>query len=146
MMQLTAGLLVVGGLAYSFWPRPIEVDVAQASRGPLRVTVDEDGKTRIKERYIVSAPLAGRLQRITLRAGERVSAGETMLAVLEPGDPALLDERGRAEADARVKAAEATRKQAVPKLERARIAYDLSIRELQRIRHMVIGRETTVQE
>jgi HlyD family secretion protein len=146
VLQLIAGVLVAGGLAYSFWPRPIEVDVAQASRGPLRVTVDEDGKTRIKDRYTVSAPLGGRLQRISLRTGDPVTAGKTMLAAIEPGDPALLDERGRAEAEARVKAAEATRKQAVPKLERARIAYDLSVRELQRIRHMVIGRETTVQE
>lgn len=146
LAQLTAGLLVAGFLAYSFWPRPIEVDVAQASRGPLRVTVDEDGKTRIKERYVVSAPLAGRLQRIALRAGDPVTASSTLLAVIEPGDPALLDDRSRAEADARVKAAEATRKQAVPRLERARVAYKLSVKELQRIRQMVVGRETTIQD
>ncbi len=146
LLQFIAVLLAVGFLAYSFWPRPIEVDVAPVSRGPLRVTVDEDGKTRIKERYIVSAPLAGRLQRITLRAGDPVIAGKTMLAILEPGDPSLLDERSRAEAEARVKAAEATRKQAVPKLERAHVAYELSVKELRRIRHMVVGRETTEQD
>jgi HlyD family secretion protein len=146
LLQFTAVLLVVGLLAYSFWPRPIEVDVAHASRGPLRVTVDEDGKTRIKERYIVSAPLAGRLQRIALRAGDQVIAGKTMLAVIEPSDPALLDDRSRAEAEARVKASEATRKQAVPKLEHARVAYELSVRELRRLRKMVIGRETTIQD
>ena len=145
-MQLIFGLLAAGLLAYSFWPRPIEVDVAQASRGSLRVTVDEDGKTRIKERYVVSAPLAGRLQRISLRAGDAVTAGKTLLAVIEPGDPSLLDERSRAEAEARVKAAEATRKQAVPKLERARVAHELSVRELRRVRQMAIGRETTYQE
>jgi HlyD family secretion protein len=146
LVQLLFGLLAAGLLAYSFWPRPIEVDVAQASRGSLRVTVDEDGKTRIKERYVVSAPLAGRLQRINLRAGDPVIAGKTLLAVIEPGDPSLLDERSRAEAEARVKVAEAARKQAVPKLERARVAHELSIRELRRIRQMAIGRETTYQE
>jgi len=146
LMQLAAALLVAGLLAYSFWPRPVEVDVARAVRGPLRVTVDEDGRTRIKERYLVSAPLAGRLQRITLRPGDRVSAGRTPLAVIEPGDPALLDDRARAEAEARVKASEATRKQAVPKLERARVSHDLAVKELQRVRRMVVGRETTAQD
>ena len=91
-LQLLAALLLAGLLAYSFWPRPIEVDIATATCGPLRVTVDEDGKTRIKERYIVSAPLAGRLQRIVLRAGAEVKFADS-LAVIEPGDPALLDER-----------------------------------------------------
>ncbi len=144
--QLAAGLLVAGLLAYSFWPRPLEVEVGQASRGPLCVTVDEDGKTRIKERYVVSAPLAGRLQRITLRAGDPVTAEQTLLAVIEPADPSLLDERSRAEAEARVKAAEATRKQATAKLERARVAHNLSLKELQRIHQMRVGRETTFQE
>jgi HlyD family secretion protein len=145
-VQLVAGLLTAGFLAYSFWPRPIEVDVAQASRGSLRVTVDEDGKTRIKERYVVSAPLAGQLQRISLRAGDPVVAGKTMLAVIEPGDPALLDDRSRAQAEARVKAAEATRKQAVSRLDRARVAFNLSLKELQRYRQMMVGRETTYQD
>jgi HlyD family secretion protein len=144
--QLAAGLLAAGLLAYSFWPRPLEVEVGQASRGPLCVTVDEDGKTRIKERYVVSAPLAGRLQRITLRAGDPVTAEQTLLAVIEPADPSLLDERSRAEAEARVKVAEATRKQATAKLERARVAHNLSLKELQRIHQMRVGRETTFQE
>jgi HlyD family secretion protein len=146
LLQMAVGVFAGALLAYSFWPRPVEVDVAQASRGSLRVTVDEDGKTRIKERYVVSAPLAGRLQRIGLRPGAPVLAGQTLLAVIEPGDPALLDDRSRAEAEARVKAAEAGRKQAVSKLERSRVAYNLAIRELQRIRQMAIGRETTYQE
>lgn len=146
LVQMAIGIFAGALLAYSFWPRPVEVDVAQASRGSLRVTVDEDGKTRIKERYVVSAPLAGRLQRIGLRAGDPVTAGETLLAVIEPGDPALLDERSRAECEARVKAAEAGREQAKSKLGRSRVAYNLAGRELQRIRQMVIGRETTYQE
>jgi HlyD family secretion protein len=146
LVQLTGVLMAAGLLTYSFWPRPIEVDVARASRGSLRVTVDEDGKTRIRERYVVSAPLAGRLQRIGLRAGDTVTAEKTLLAVIEPCDPALLDDRSRAEAEARVKAAEATREQAVPKLERARVAHDLSVRDLLRIRRMALGTETTLQE
>ncbi len=145
-LQFTTVLLTVGFLAYSFWPRPIEVDVARASHGSLRVTVDEDGKTRIKERYVVSAPLAGQLQRISLRAGDSVVAGKTLLAVIEPSDPGLLDDRARTQAEARVKAAEATRQQAVARLGRARFAHDLAVKELQRIRQMVVGRDTTYQD
>lgn len=145
LVQLTAGVLAAAFLAYSFWPRPIEVDVAEATRGPLRVTVDEDGKTRIKERYVVSAPLAGRLQRIALRAGAEVKFGDA-LAVIEPGDPTLLDDRARSQAEARVKAAEATRKQAVPKLEHARVAHDLAVKELQRVHRMRIGQAISSQE
>jgi HlyD family secretion protein len=146
LVQMAVGLLAGGFLTYSFWPRPIEVDAAQASRGSLRVTVDEDGKTRIKERYIVSAPLSGRLQRIGLRAGDPVIASKTLLAVIEPGDPALLDDRSRSQAEARVRAAEAARKQAASKLEHARFAHNLAKNELQRIRQMVVGRETTYQD
>ena len=69
------GLIAIGGAAaivYAFMPRPVEVDVASVSRGPLMVTVGEDGKTRIKERYIVSTPLAGRLQRVDKDPGQPI--------------------------------------------------------------------------
>jgi HlyD family secretion protein len=137
LVPLTAGLLLAGLLGYAFWPRPAEADLAAVVRGPLRVTVDEDGKTRIKDRYVVSAPLSGRLLRVTLHPGDRVAAGKTLLAAIEPCDPALLDERARAEAEARVKAAEATRKQAGPKLDRARAAHDYTARELHRGRNLI---------
>ena len=77
----------VAGLVYAMRPQPVPVDLAPAVRGPLRVTVDEDGKTRIKERYIVSAPVFGRVHRIDLKAGDRVEAGKTVLAIIEPVDP-----------------------------------------------------------
>jgi HlyD family secretion protein len=130
-------LLLAGLLGYAFWPRPAEADLARAVRGPLRVTVDEDGKTRIRERYVVSAPLTGRLQRVTLHAGDRVTAGKTLLASIEPCDPGLLDDRARSEAEARVKSAEATRKQAGPKLERARAALEHAAGEVRRARRLL---------
>src|SRR5919201_1915991 len=102
VVWVALGVLALGGLATAFRPRPLPVDLALAARGPLRVTVDEDGKTRIKERYVVSAPVFGRLQRIELRPGAAVEAGQTVLAVIEPSLPDLLDERTRAAAQARV--------------------------------------------
>jgi HlyD family secretion protein len=146
LLPLTVGLLLAGFLVYAFWPRPAAMDLAPAVRGPLKVTVDEDGKTRIKDRYIVSAPLTGRLVRITLHPGDRVVAGKTVLAAIEPCDPGLLDDRARAEAEARVKAAEATRSQAGPKFERARVAHRYAAGELDRVRKLVTVGGASAQE
>ncbi len=128
-----AALAALGAVGWwVFRPPPVEVDVAQVVRGPLEVTVAEDGKTRIRERYIVSAPLAGELLRVGLRAGDDVRAGETLLAAIEPGDPSLLDSRARAEADARVKAAEARGWHARAQLDRARATAEFARSELAR--------------
>src|SRR5579884_2361355 len=105
LIPILVTALVVAGIAYAFWPKPVPVDLERVDQGPLVVTVDEEGKTRIKERYVVSAPLAGQLRRIDLDPGDSVEAGKTLLAVIEPTDPGLLDERTLAETEARVKAA-----------------------------------------
>lgn len=107
ILLVTLALAVVAAIAWALLPGPVPVEMAAAARGPLRVTVDEDGRTRIKQRFIISAPLAGRLQRVTLKEGHPVKAGETLLAVIEAPDPSLLDPRAKAEAEARVAAAEA---------------------------------------
>jgi HlyD family secretion protein len=137
LLQGTALLLLAGLLGYAFWPRPLEADLGRVARGPLRVTVDEEGKTRVRERYLVSAPLTGQLLRVTLRPGDRVTAGKTLLAAIEPCDPGLLDDRALAQAEARLKAAEATRKQATPKLEHARVTQAHAARELRRARELL---------
>jgi len=115
-----AGLVLAGALIYLFWPAPVDVDVAPAVRGPLLVTVDREGKTRVRERYVVSAPLAGRLRRIELHPGDMVKEGETVLAVIEPVDPSLLDARARAEAEAKENAAKEARSLAETNLSQAR--------------------------
>jgi len=126
---------VMGGvvlLTYAIWPRPVDVDVARVTRGPLQVTVDEDGKTRVKERYIVSAPLMGQLTRIELEAGEPVEAGKTVLATIQPTDPSLLDARLLAEAEARVKSAETAAQQAEARVAAARETHALAEHHYQR--------------
>lgn len=125
---------VVAAVGYGLLPEPIEVDLASVQRGSLRVTVDEDGKTRIRERYVVSAPLAGRLLRIELDPGDEVKAGETLLATIEPRDPELLDARSIAQAEARVKAAEAALEKMGPVLEEVRAAQEYAEAELKRVR------------
>ncbi|MCW8927539.1 MAG: HlyD family secretion protein, partial [Gammaproteobacteria bacterium] len=101
------GLLVLAGIIYGFIPAPVAVDSALAVRDSLRVTVSEEGRTRVKDRFIVSAPVAGYLRRIGLQVGDRVSHG-AVLASLEPVRSEVLDARSRALAQARVAAAEAS--------------------------------------
>lgn len=128
------GLALAGGmaLAWAFRPRPVAVEVARAARGRVEVTVDAEGRTRIRDRYIVATPVAGRLRRIELKPGDAVEAGRTVVAALEPSDPELLDPRARALAEARVKAAAAARARAVPQLEQARTAHDYARVALER--------------
>jgi HlyD family secretion protein len=130
---------IVGGLGYAFWPEPVEVDLAAVDRGLVRVTVDEDGKTRIREKYVVSAPLFGRLLRINMDAGDPVVAGKTLLATIEPPDPILLDARTIAQAEARVKAAEAALKKMEPQLEAVREGQAYAESELGRLRRAAVA-------
>lgn len=133
VVKILIGLAVVAGVTYAFWPRPLPVDVAEAAVQPMLVTVDEDGTTRIRERYIVSSPLPGRLRRITLDPGDPVSSDDTVLAQLEPTDPVLLDARELAGARGRVRAAEASVRRAEAAYERAHAAYDFAERDLGRV-------------
>lgn len=93
-------------LVMAFRPRAVSVDVAEVARRPLQVTVAHEGQTRVHDRYLVSAPVAGRVQRIDLRPGDAVVAGQTVVATFLPAAPPLLDVRTRSEAAARVRAAE----------------------------------------
>ncbi len=108
---LAIAATVIALLAYGFWPRPVKVDMVKVTRGSLSVTVDDDGETRIREKYIVSAPVAGHLLRLQLHPGDTVEQSNTVIARILPADPSLLDARARAESDARVRAAEAAKQQ-----------------------------------
>ena len=105
--------------AAALWPEAIEVDVARAERGSLAVTVEEEGRTRVHERFVISAPVAARVQRITLEPGDPIEKGKTVLARLTPADPALLDVRTRGELAAVVDAARAAIGQARAERNRA---------------------------
>lgn len=146
LFVLVVVALVVGGLGYAFWPEPVDVDLAKVERGSLQVTVDEDGKTRIREKYVVSAPLVGRLLRINMEAGDPVVAGKTLLATIEPRDPDLLDARAVAQAAARVKAAEATLKKMEPALQTVRDAQAFAEAEMTRARKAALGNAISKSE
>jgi HlyD family secretion protein len=128
-------VLIFAGL----WPKPVPVETAVATRGLLRTTVNEEGKTRIKQRYLIAAPVAGQLRRIPFKAGAEVVAGETVLATIDPVSPALLDARSRT-------TFEAKRDSAAANLEKTRVAHVFSASELQRFERLYADKTISIQE
>lgn len=129
--------LVALGLGVAFWPRPVVVDIVVAERGELVVTVDDEGETRVRDVYVVSAPVTGRMRRIKLRAGDSVEAVETIVAAIEPIDPEFLDPRSEAQARADVRAAESAEALARAEVEQAQAELDFAHHELERARELM---------
>ena len=116
---IAATLVVLAIVAVAMWPESMEVDAATADTGPMQVTIDEDGETRVRDRFVVSAPVSGRLQRIELEPGDPVTRGRTVLVRLTPAESPLIDSRSRAELAAAVEGARAAVGQAKAEMERA---------------------------
>lgn len=132
-------LTLVGLIVAGLWPKPVLVETTRVRTGPLRVTINEEGKTRIKQRYLVAAPVAGYLRRMPWKAGAEVVANETLLAVIEPLPPALLDVRTRTLAGAR-------RDVAAAGLARAQEAHRFAASELKRIAQLSKDKVVSAQE
>lgn len=107
LLYPVAAIAIVGVLALALRPRPVDVEVARVTRGHFEASIVEDGKTRVRERYTIAAPVAGTLLRIALKAGDAVTAGDAVASIL-PNLAPLLDTRARQEAEQRVGAAEAS--------------------------------------
>lgn len=131
------GILVLLAIVYGFLPKPVVVDVIQAGRGPLRVTIEEEGETRVKERFVVSAPVQGFLRRIDLNVGDQVKEGQ-VVAQLEPLRSEVLDARSRAEAEAAVSTAMAVLRAAEEQARAAAADADYARRSLERRRNLFV--------
>ena len=138
-LPYAGAVVLVALITAGLWPRPLPVETARVTVGTLRATVNEEGKTRIKQRYVVSAPVTGQLQRIPFKAGAEVRAGETVVAVIEPVSPTLLDARTRT-------AAEAKRDTAVANLEKARAGQHFAASDLRRFEKLHAEKMVSVQE
>jgi HlyD family secretion protein len=136
------GAVVVVGVVLAVRPGAVPVDTAPVDRGALRVMVEEDGVTRVRERHGVVAPLSGTLGRVTLKAGDRVEAGE-VLAQVSPLPSPLLDSRSRSEAEGRVSIARAGVERARAEVTRAEAGVALAQREVERQRVLLEGRSGT---
>ena len=151
-MRITAGrigmalglIFAVAAIVWSLMPRPVPVDIVAVSKGRFVASVNEDGKTRVRQRYVVAAPLAGRLTRITLKAGDRIASGEA-IAIILPPPPPLLDPRSRREAEERLGTAEAAQDRSKAAVERAQAQADQSRNELDRTRKLAASGASTVQ-
>ncbi len=115
-----AAIGVVAAFAWALWPKPVLVDLATVGRGTLEVTVEDEGVTRIREVYTVSAPTAGKMLRSPLTVGDAVEANRTVVARFEPGDPIFLDARSRRVAEAAVEAAKSAVRLAETQVDQAR--------------------------
>lgn len=132
--------LIVAGLVYAFLPQPVPVDLGTVTTGPMLVTINDEGKTQVREIYTVSSPLPGRAMRITHKVGDVVQGGETVLATIEPGDPSFLDVRSRTKADAEAKAAVAALALAQAEQNRAQAELDFALAELSRAKKLAARR------
>lgn len=124
VISILAGVSLL--LARAFRPTAMLVETGEVRRGLLQVTVDEDGRTRVRDPYVVSAPVDGRLERVALEPGDRVESGRTLVAEFSRTAPHLLDARGLAEARARVGRAEAALEQARARAEESTAALELA--------------------
>ena len=134
-----AGALVIAGVRWFAWPRPIAVDIAAVTKRPMEVTIDDEGKTRVRHVYIVSAPIAGKVLRIShpvgnqgisLHVGDQVTADETVVAIMQPMTPSFIDVRSRVEIQAAVAAADAAVTFAEADIRRIEAALEFSQDEL----------------
>jgi HlyD family secretion protein len=142
---IVLALGILGGATLAFLPQPVAVETARVGRGPLRVTIDGTGQTRVRDRYVVAAPVAGQLERITLRAGDEVGVGDEVAWIAPPVSP-LLDPRTRAEIEARVAATEAAEAQARAAIDQAKLAQGQAWRERERAKAMVASQTLTQRE
>lgn len=138
-LPYAAVLVLLGLIVAGLWPKPAPVEIASVAVGPLRVTVNEEGKTRVRDRYVVYAPVAGQLRRPPFKAGGRVARGETVVAVIDALSPTMLDERT-------LKAAQARREAAAARVAKARAELEFGEAELQRFKALFDQQTVSAQE
>lgn len=132
-------LALLALIAFGFIPRPVPVETAKVAQGRLRATVNEEGKTRIQQRYLISAPVTGHLRRIPFKPGADVEAGKTVVATIDPVSAAMLDPRTRALAEAR-------RDTAAANLDKAKEQLRFAASELKRIEKLFAEKTVSPQE
>ena len=127
--------VVVLATAYGFFPKAVNVDLADVTRGPLQVTIEEEGRTRLKDRFVITAPTAGYLERIKPKVGDPVKKGQSVI-VLDPLHSPVLDPRSRAEATATITSAEAALNAAIAKESAAAADADYAEKRLERLKNL----------
>lgn len=146
VLALGAVAAVAGAIAWGLQPERVPAEARVVRRGSLAVHVRDDGVTRVKQRYVVSAPLAGRMSRVSLHAGDPVKRDETLLVSIEPLDPSLLDPRAETEARARVDIALAARAYTEHVIDRAKVEVEYTTADLERAKQLYPSKAVTHEE
>jgi HlyD family secretion protein len=131
-IAILTGLGIVALIVWALWPAPVPADLAVIAKGPLEVTVEDEGVTRIREVYTVSAPIGGKLLRTPREVGDDVAAGKTVVATIEPTDPTFLDVRTQRVNAAAVQAAQAAVDLAEAQIKQAKSQLDFARSDLRR--------------
>jgi HlyD family secretion protein len=131
-LGIAIGVVLIGGIAYTLRPKPLAVDIATVARGPLETTIDAEGRTRVRERYVVVAPVAGRVERLTQVEGALVRAGDVIARLTA----VPLDSQAMAQARARLDAANAVVLEAASQLRVATAALEQQRRDLSRAQRL----------
>jgi len=140
------GALLISLIVAGLWPKAQPVELATVARGSLELTVNEEGMTRVRNRYVISAPAGGLLRRIDWKPGALIEAGQTIIAVIEPRESDLLDTRSLVQAEARAQGAAAARDQAAALAESAHAVAQLTQTELARRRSLFAAHSISQQE
>ena len=129
---MTLVIVFFGLLIFAFLPEPIKVDTVEVSRSDLLVTIEGEGKTRIHDIYVVSAPVDGRVTRITSEPGDLLVAGETVIANMHPANPQFLDKRSETQAKADVDGAKAALALATARVKQVKAQLDFDLADYKR--------------
>ncbi len=139
-------ILLVVSLLWLFRPKPVAVDLSEVREGALQVTISDEGEARVRDVFVVAAPVTGLMRRVELEAGDHITANETVIARLEPSIPMFLDERAVAEARAAVDAANAATEFAQAQLRRAEAEREFSESELKRMRALASRQSVSLND
>lgn len=136
-LVIAAAFITVGlFFLYAFWPRAIYVDLAVIERNHMALTINEEAKTRVRDAYIISTPVAGRLLRVNVEAGDGVTQSETVVARIAPASPSVLDVRTEEQAQAALAAAQAALALANAEVKKAKADEDFTYAEASRYREL----------
>lgn len=140
IIAILVGLGVVALIVWALWPQPVPVDMAAIATGPLEVTVEDEGITRIREVYTVSAPIGGKMLRSPREVGDSVAADKTLVAAIEPTDPTFLDVRSQRVNQAAVHAAQAAVDLAQAQIKQAKAQLEFTRSDLSRAERLAASK------
>ncbi|WP_395339410.1 efflux RND transporter periplasmic adaptor subunit [Ningiella sp. W23] len=146
VLWLAIALVLLLAIGYSFRPTTVLTDIQQVSKNDLVISVTEEGRTRIHDTYVLSAPVTGNLRRIESEVGDEVTLSDTVVAIIEPIDPAFLDPRTEAQAKADVEATASSQTLAQAQVEQVEAELEFALTELNRMRELRVNNSVSQRE